>query len=161
MKLTEYKTQTLARADVDDIVKIEAVEKRPIKDATGRVTSYEQVVHTTEQGRKITKYDVHLMRDVDGVKQFSTESIAVVNEGAADEDVVRTSQTQAEKTKSAIEQFIDGQPGYHKQILQLDVDAPSATFTALVPQGDGTVKNVTYLAYREGGKNKIEEITNP
>ena len=149
MKLSEYKTSTLARADVDDIVKIEPVERRPTADKKG----YEQVVHTTETGKKITKYDVHLMRVVDGVKRFDKEHIAIVNEGEATEEVVFTAPTTEKKevSETAIETYVNSLPFKSIKITEIDTEAPSATFTAIKVE-NGVGKRVEVFAYREGTK---------
>ena len=149
MKLTDYKTSTLARADVDDIVKIEPVEVRPVKGTN----DYEQVVHNTETGKKITKYDVHLMRVVDGVKRFDKEHIAIVNEGQATEEVVFTAPTTEKKevSETEIETYVNSLPFKSIKITEIDTEAPSATFTAIKVEG-GVGKRVEVFAYREGTK---------
>lgn len=151
MKLAAYKTSTLARADVDDIVMIEPVENRPVKDETGKVTGYEQVVHTTELGKTLRKYDIHLMRVVDGVKQFVKEHIVVVDQGLATEEVVFTAPTTEPKetTLTQIETYINSLPYENKKILEIDTAAPSATFTGLKIV-NGVATRVEVYAYRKG-----------
>lgn len=145
MNLQDYKTNTLARADVDDIVKIEPVEMRPTADKKG----YEQVVHTTELGKKLRKYDVHLMRVEDGVKQFVKEHLVVVNEGEADEEVVFTAPTTEKiaRTVSRIERYINGLPYLNVEDVQIDGQAKNARFKALKDNGDGTATEVEVYAY--------------
>jgi hypothetical protein len=149
MKLTDYKTNTLARADVDDIVKIEPVELRPMADKK----SYEQVVHTTELGKTIRKYDVHLMRVVDGVKQFVKEHLAVVDQGLDTEEVVFTAPTTEAKevTETQIETYVKSLPFKDIVITKIDVAEPSALFTG-IQITDGVGKRVEVFAWRDGSK---------
>lgn len=149
MKLTDYKTATLAREDVDDIVRIEPVEMRPTADKK----SYEQVVHTTESGKTIRKYDVHLMRVQDGVKQFVKEHLAVVNEGEDDEEVVFTAPTTEKKeiSESAIETYIKSLPFKDIKISKIDTAEPSALFTG-IKITDGVGKRVEVFAWKEDKK---------
>lgn len=148
MKLKDYKKNTLDRTDVDDIVKLEPVEMRPLK--TG---GYEQVVHTTEKGKTIRKYDVHLMRVVDGVKQFQKEHLAVVDEGLATEEVVFTAPTTEPKevSESQIEKYVKTLPFHNVEIVKMDTEAPSVLFNAI--QVDGRVaKHVEVFAFKDGAK---------
>jgi len=149
MKLTDYKSTTLARADVEDIVKVEPVEVRPVKGTS----EYEQVVHTTELGKTLRKYDVHLMRVVDGIKQFVKEHIVVVNEGETDEEVVFTAPTTEEKavTENQIETYVKSLPFKDIKITEINTNAPSATFTAIKVE-NGAGRRVEVFAYREGAK---------
>jgi hypothetical protein len=161
MKLTEYKAATLARADVDDIVMIEPVEMRPNADKSG----YEQVVHTTESGKTIRKYDVHLMRVVDGIKQFQKEHLAVVNQGLADEEVVFTAKTTEPEvvTESQIEKYVfthaNNSKYQDKKIVSVDTVAPSVHFTGIKDNGDGTASEVRCFAYMKAGVPVTVELT--
>jgi len=152
MKLQDYKTTTLARADVDDIIKIEPVEMRPNANKTG----YEQVVHTTELGKTLRKYDVHLMRVQDGVKQFVKEHLVVVNEGEADEEVVFTAPTTEEKavTETQIEKYVKSLPFKNVKIVEMDPTAPSVTFTGveILDKTAKTAREVKVFAFRDGTK---------
>jgi len=145
MKFTDYKTSTLARPDVDDIVRIEPVELRPNAEKTG----YEIIVQTTESGKTVTKYDVHLMRVVDGVKIFDKEQIAIVDEGKDTEDVVFRAPTTAKEDRiaSRLERYINTLPYLDVQDKQIDPAAKSARFTALKDNGDGTATEVEVFAY--------------
>lgn len=147
MNLAAYKQSTLDRADVDDIVMIEAVEKRPTADKTG----YEQVVHTTELGKTLRKYDIHLMRVVDGVKQFVKEHIVVVDQGLPTEEVVYTAPTTEPKeiTETQIETYVKSLPYQDIKIVEINTQAPSATFTGIkIANGVGT--RVEVYAFRKG-----------
>lgn len=163
MNLADYKTQTLARTDVDDIVMIEPVEKRPVKDALGVVTGYEVLSLTTESGKTVTKYDIHLMRVVDGLKKFDKEQIAIVNEGQADEEVVFRAPTTEPKavSESQIETYVKSLPYYEQEILTMDTAKPSVLFKALKIAA-GVATWVQVYAYRDPNTNKptYVEITN-
>ena len=158
MDLATYKTTTLARADVDDIVMLEPVERRRLADG-----SAEKVVHTTETGHKIVKYDVHLMRVVDGVKKFQKEQIAVIDEGQATEEVVYREQGSTEPkevSESQIERYVNDHANnakyLDKQILKVDTSAPSVYFSGVVDNGDGTGKKVLCFAYVTDKPKTIE-----
>ena len=159
MNISEYKTTTLARSDVFDIVGLEAVENMPNPDKTKG--GYVQVVQTTESGKKITKYDAHLMREVDGLKKFEKEHFAVINEGETDEEVVFTAPTteKQEVSETEIETYVNSLPFKSIKITEIDTEAPSATFTAIKVEG-GVGKRVEVFAYREGkGAPTYVEIT--
>lgn len=162
MKLTEYKTTTLAREDVDDIVKVEPVEMRPNADKS----AYEQVVHVTELGKTLRKYDVHLMRVVGGVKQFVKEHLVVINEGEVDEEVVFTAPTTEVKTTnpSAIEDYVfkhaNNTKYQNKQITEMNLQAPWVRFMAVKDNNDGTGVVVTCFAYMKAGVPTTIELTN-
>lgn len=162
MKFAEYKTTTLARTDVDDIVKIEPVEMKPNADKTG----YEQVVHVTELGKTLRKYDVHLMRVVDGVKHFVKEYLVVVDEGLDTEEVVFTAPTTEVKQvpASAIEDYVfkhqNNVKYQNKVIVEMDTVAPWVKFTGIKDNGNGTATVVTCFAYMKGATPTTVELTN-
>lgn len=160
--LNEYKTTTLARADVDDIVMIEPVEKRKAADG-----SIEKVVWKTENNRTLTKYDVHLMREVDGVKTFQTEQIALLDEGTATEEVVfreKGSTEPKDVTESQIENYVKNHANnaayQDKQITKVDTKAPSVYFTGVVDNGDGTGTKKEFFAYMKNGTPTTLELGN-
>jgi len=159
MNISQYKTTTLARADVLDIVGLEAVETKPNPDKTKG--GYLQVVKTTESGKKITKYDVHLMREVNGLKEFDKEHIAVVNEGLADEEVVFTkpSTKKVERVEGRLEKYIKGLPYLNVSDMEIDSEAKNARFTALKDNGDSTATEVEVYAYIKGIKGEKNEET--
>ena len=159
MNIKEYKTTTLARADVIDIVRLEPVEKKPNPDE--KVGGYLQVVQVTESGKKITKYDVHLMREVDGLKEFDKEHIAVVNEGQSDEEVVFTkpSTEKVDRVASRLELYINGLPYLNVSDMEIDGEAKNARFSALKDNGDGTATEVEVYAYIKGIKGEKNEET--
>lgn len=162
MKLSEYKTTTLARADVDDIVMIEPVEKRPNADKTG----YEVLVQTTESGKTLIKYDVHLMRVVNGIKTFDKEMIAVLNQGEETEEVVFRAPTTEVKvaTPSQIEDYVfkhaNNAKYQNKKIIEMDTAAPWVKFTGIKDNNDGTGTLVTCFAYIKGANPTTVELTN-
>jgi hypothetical protein len=148
MNISQYKTTTLARADVFDIVTIEAVERMPNPDKTKG--GYVQVVQTTESGKKITKYDAHLMREVDGLKKFEKEHFAVINEGETDEEVVFTQPKTVDRSArvaSRLERYINGLPYLNVSDMEIDGEAKNARFSALKDNGDGTATEVEVYAY--------------
>ena len=159
MNISQYKTTTLARADVFDIVTIEAVEKMPNPDKS--VGGYVQVVQTTESGKKITKYDAHLMREIDGIKKFDKEHIAVVNEGQSDEEVVFTkpSTEKVDRVASRLELYINNLPYLNVSDMEIDGEAKNARFSALKDNGDGTAKEVEVYAYIKRVKGEKNEET--
>ena len=158
MNISEYKTTTLARTDVFDIVGLEAVENMPNPDKTKG--GYVQVVQTTETGRKITKYDAHLMREVDGLKKFEKEHFAVINEGETDEEVVFTQPKTVDRSArvaSRLERYINNLPYLNVSDMEIDGEAKNARFTALKDNGDSTATEVEVYAYIkriEGEKNE-------
>ena len=148
MNISQYKTTTLARADVFDIVTIEPVEKMPNPDKS--VGGYVQVVQITESGKKITKYDAHLMREVDGLKVFEKEHFAVINEGETDEEVVFTQPKTVDRSArvaSRLEQYINGLPYLNVSDMEIDGEAQNSRFTALKDNGDTTATEVEVYAY--------------
>ena len=148
MNISQYKTTTLARADVIDIVGLEAVEKMPNPDKS--VGGYVQVVQTTESGKKITKYDAHLMREVDGLKKFEKEHFAVINEGETDEEVVFTQPQTVDRSArvaSLLERYINDLPYLNVSDMEIDGEAKNARFSALKDNGDGTATEVEVYAY--------------
>lgn len=152
MKLSEYKSALLAREDVDDIVRLEPIEMRP----NANKTEYVQVVHTTETGKKITKYDVHLMRTEGGVKRFEKESIAVINEGQETEEVMIVSSTaRATRIASKLERYINRLPYLNVADAQVDPEAKTARFTALKDNENGTASEVEVFAYLSKGADGV------
>ena len=148
MNNSQYKTTTIARADVFDIVTIEAVERMPNPDKS--VGGYVQVVQTTESGKKITKYDAHLMREVDGLKKFEKEHFAVINEGETDEEVVFTQPKTVDRSArvaSRLERYINDLPYLNVSDMEIDGEAKNARFSALKDNGDGTATEVEVYAY--------------
>ena len=160
MNISQYKTTTLARADVFDIVTIEAVERMPNPDKTKG--GYVQVVQTTESGKKITKYDAHLMREVDGLKKFEKEHFAVINEGETDEEVVFTQPKTVDRSTrvaSRLERYINDLPYLNVSDMEIDGEAKNARVTALKDNGDSTATEVEVYAYIKGIKDeKNEEV---
>jgi len=160
MNISQYKTTTLARADVFDIVTIEAVERMPNPDKS--VGGYVQVVQTTESGKKITKYDAHLMREVDGLKKFEKEHFAVINEGETDEEVVFTqpkTDDRSTRVASRLERYINDLPYLNVSDMEIDGEAKNARFSALKDNGDGTATEVEVYAYIKGIKGEKNEET--
>ena len=160
MNISEYKTTTLARSDVFDIVGLEAVERMPNPDKTKG--GYVQVVQTTESGKKITKYDAHLMREVDGLKKFEKEHFAVINEGETDEEVVFTQPKTVDRSArvaSRLERYINNLPYLNVSDMEIDGEAKNARFSALKDNGDGTATEVEVYAYIKGIKGEKNEET--
>jgi len=160
MNISEYKTTTLARSDVFDIVGLEAVERMPNPDKTKG--GYVQVVQTTESGKKITKYDAHLMREVDGLKKFEKEHFAVINEGLADEEVVFTQPKTVDRSArvaSGLERYINNLPYLNVSDMEIDGEAKNARFTALKDNGDSTATEVEVYAYIDRIKGKKNQET--
>ena len=162
MNISQYKTTTLARADVFDIVGLEAVENMPNPDKS--VGGYVQVVQTTESGKKITKYDAHLMREVDGLKKFEKEHFAVINEGETDEEVVFTQPQTVDRSArvaSRLERYINNLPYLNVSDMEIDGEAKNARFTALKDNGDSTATEVEVYAYIDrikGEKNEESHV---
>lgn len=140
MNISEYKTRTLAREDVKDIVKFEAVER----DRAGN-----PVISLTESGRKVQKYDVHLMRVVDGVTVFDKEYIAVLDKGEVTEEVEFRSQSTEVKPRvsSKLEKYIQKLPYLDVEDVQIDPVAKNARFNALRDNKDGTATQVEVFAW--------------
>lgn len=155
--LAEYKVATLARPDVADIVKLEAVERIPVKSVVnGRqeVTGYQEVEHVMEgTGRKLKKYDVHLVktRMVDGVehKHFVTEGIAVYDQGTPGEEVVVVNSTveKAARVATAIERYIRKLPYLNVEDIEVNAEAKTARFQALKDNGNNTANEVEVFVY--------------
>jgi len=158
MNLQTYKTNTLAREDVDDIVKVEAVETRP--NPNKKEGGYVQVIQETVSGKKITKYDVHLMRVVKGLKVFDKEHIAIIDEGAATEEVVFTQPTteKTDRVAGRIERYITGLSYLNAEDIEVDGEAKNARFTALKDNGDGTATEIEVFAFIEKNKGEANEI---
>jgi hypothetical protein len=155
MNISEYKTTTLARSDVFDIVGFEQVERMPNPDK--KAGGYVQVVQTTESGKKITKYDVHLMREIDGLKKFDKEHFAVINEGLADEEVVFTQPKTVDRSArvaSRLERYINNLPYLNVSDMEIDGEAKNARFTALKDNGDSTATEIEVYAYIKGIKGE-------
>jgi len=148
MNISQYKTTTLARADVFDIVGLEQVERMPNPDK--EVGGYVQVVQITESGKRITKYDAHLMREVNGLKVFEKEHFAVINEGETDEEIVFTQPKTVDRSArvaSRLERYINGLPYLNVSDMEIDGEAKNARFTALKDNGDSTATEVEVYAY--------------
>ena len=148
MNISQYKTTTLARADVFDIVRLEQVERMPNPDK--EVGGYVQVVQITESGKRITKYDAHLMREVNGLKVFEKEHFAVINEGETDEEIVFTQPKTVDRSArvaSRLERYINGLPYLNVSDMEIDGEAKNARFTALKDNGDSTATEVEVYAY--------------
>lgn len=157
MNLATYKTETLAREDVKDIVKFEAVER----DRSGNT-----VIHLTENGRKVIKYDVHLMRVQDGVTFFDKEQIAVIDKGEATEEI----EFRAPSTKPAevvapsqLEDYVmkhaNNRLYLDKRIIEMNTAAPWVRFTGIKNNGNGTGTTVTCFAYMNGTTPTTLELT--
>jgi hypothetical protein len=145
MNIQEYKKNTLARADVRDIVKLEAVER----DRTGQV-----IVTRTEGGKDLIKYDVHLMREVDGVVVFDKEMIAVLNKGKEDEEVQFRSPTTEPKpavAPSQIESYVKSLPFINPVIEEMNTEVPYVYFRAVqaLPEANKG-REVRVFAYKKG-----------
>lgn len=156
MNVSDYKAQTLARPDVKDIIKLEPVER----DRTGNT-----VVHITENGRHVTKYDVHLMREVDGVITFDKEHITIFDKGKATEAVEYNAPTNAPKATvapSQIEDYVmkhaNNAQYLDKRIIELNTQAPWVRFTGIKDNGNGTGKVVTCFAYMKGATPTTIEL---
>lgn len=154
--LQEYKSSVLARPDVVDIIKIEAVERQPVKAmVNGRqeITGYQEVEHTVEgSGRKMKKFDVHILKQVQvkgqTVNQFVTEPIAIYDKGTPTEEViVLTVNNTADRIVGRLERYIKSLPYLNVEDIAIDEDAKTATFQALKDNGDGTAKAVEIFVY--------------
>jgi len=156
MNLLSYKNITLAREDVDDIVRFESVEMRPNPDK--KVGGYVQIKQDTVLGKVITKYDVHLMRVVDGIKTFDKEHIAIVDEGQETEEVVFTapSTKKVDRVVGKLEKYIANLDYLNAEDITVDSEAKTARFTALKKNADNTATEVEVFVYIEkviGDKN--------
>lgn len=142
MKLSDYKADTIARTDVKDIVKFEPVER----NSRGEV-----IITLTEAGKTLKKYDVHLMREVDGNVVFDKEYIAVLDEGKETEEVVYRAQTTRPEvvTESQIETYIKNLPFLAVRILEMDTQEPWVKFQGVQVTGVNAGKEVQVFAYRD------------
>jgi hypothetical protein len=146
MKLSEYKAQTLARADVKDIVKLEAVDR----DRSGNV-----IVLRTENGRDAIKYDVHLMREIDGITKFDKEMIVVLDKDKETEEVhyrEQGSSAPVAATESQIETYVKSLPFILPRITEMNTEVPWVKFEAIQVTGANAGKEVKVVAYRDGSK---------
>lgn len=165
--INEYKTATLARPDVADILKFEPTERIPVKAVVnGRqeVTGYQEVEHTMEgSGRKLKKYDVHLVKIVKengaDVKKFVTEPIAVYDEGTPNEEVVTVVQpTKVERAATALERYIRKLRYLNVDEVELDPETRSARLQALKDNLNGTATEIEVFVYTEKVKDAPDVI---
>jgi hypothetical protein len=156
MKIQEYKTTTLARPDIVDMLMIEPVEMVPVFDENGNKTGkYEKKVWETATGKTRCKYDVHLVQKspVDVVQDDGSivteytqndviEQITVIDEGKATEEVEFRKKVPAIDTRTTLEKvqmFLPTVPYVRVENLQFDAKELKAEFTGVKDNGNDTV----------------------
>jgi hypothetical protein len=166
MTLDEYKATTLARPDVADIVKFEAVERIPVRamvEGRQEVTGYQDVEHTMEgTGRKMKKYDVHIVKVVtqNGVetKQFVTEAIAVYDQGTPGEEVQIVTPVKVARAATQLERYIRKLPYLNVEDIEIDPVNRNAQITALKDNLNGTATEVAVFVYTQKVKDAPDVI---
>lgn len=142
MTRQEFKTDLLAQPEIDDILFIEAVEKR--RDGT-------EVVYTTEKGETFQKFDVHVVGTTNGMKNSFTVPIGVYNLGTATERVERLrEQIVEEKVETQIETYVKTLPFVGVTNLVTDPVKLEARFDAIQVTGANAGKEVKVFAYKAG-----------
>lgn len=143
MNISEFKTDLLAREDIDDILRIEPVEMQKAGD------KYAQVTHELESGRTLRKFDVHVIGMQGGVKNTFSIPVAVYNQGAVDETVEELRKpVEREVTESVIETYIKSLPFVGVRNLEVDVANLTARFEAVQVTGANAGREVKVFAYK-------------
>ncbi len=147
MNITDYKSSLIAREDIDDIVAIEPVDMRKVRDG------YEQVEHQLASGRTMRAYDVHVIGQMQGAINRFTIPVLVYNQGLPDEEVVELRKTKpVEDVASAIDTYIASLPFVGIRNLDVDKVKLTARFEAIQVTGPNAGKEVKVFAYKPGSK---------
>ena len=148
MNISDFKAALLAREDIDDILRVEAVEVQKTAD-----NKYNQVVHDLESGRTLRKYDVHVIGTQNGQKNTFSIPVAVYNQGQTDEAVEELRKTiTPEVTESQIEAYIKSLPFVGVRNLEVDAVNVTARFEAIEVTGANAGREVKVFAYKPGNK---------
>lgn len=158
MNVTEYKTATLARPDIVDLLMIEPVEMMPIVVDGVKTGEYQKKVWETANGKTRCKYDVHLVQQVpqqtvedngtittNYVQTDVIEQITVIDEGKATEEVAfrkRVAEVDLRTEVQKVQAFLPDVETEYVRVENISYDAKDlkAEFTGIKEDPtDGTI----------------------